>query len=213
MKKSSLLKFQILFFIGIAISIIMSSCNCDTCDGIQKADMFVSNVVSPSHNADGTGTVTIDVGETINFVTDIANDRPDVKEDCDVASSVVSLLGSVVKLFVDGSIAGQADTTYSTPSLGEGLVHSQPTGLTFNVPGEYEFTQYSDYTNQVPESNESNNWAVVFDLLNWIIELIGKQGEPEMHYRVIVKDPNPENFAMQMRYKQLIEENRFVTFQ
>lgn len=173
--------------------------------------MLIASIESTSHEADENGTVTIDVGQVIDFATEVANERPD-KEDCDVAKTVLSLLGSVVELFVDGSSMGTADTTYSTPVLEEGTSHTQPNGLTFNVPGEYELTHYADYTNAVKECNEDNNWAAVFDRLDWIIELFGKNESLTPMYRITVIDSQPASAEKQAQYQMLIDNKQFVTF-
>lgn len=185
-----------------AISLLTSCCS--------DPDLLIPNVESTSHQADANGEVVINVGETVTFNTDVAN-RPE--DDCDDSEAVANLLGSIVQLFVNGTLAGTADHTYDTPALGYDQTHTQPNGVTFDVPGEYEFSQAADYTDLVSESNEENNWLVVFDFLEWIISLFGKDGTEPVKYRITVRDTAPADAQKQAHYEELIRTKKFVRFQ
>ncbi len=191
----------------LSISAVLTSCNCS------EPDLLIPDVESTSHQPNSNGEVEVAVGETIFFDTNVANYPEDPEDDCEETVAIANLLGSIVKLFVNGNEVGTADYTYDTPELESGGVHTQPNGLTFQVPGEYDFQQAADYTNLVSESDESNNWLVVFDFLEWVISLFGKDDTGTVVHRIIVKDPMPLDAKKQEQYDELIRTGKFVRFQ
>ena len=179
--------------------------SCDPCKDLALADLIISAITSPDYP--NNSTIEIDTGTILSFESLISNK----KDHCDTRTAVESSMKLLVKWFGTNK-SGQADTLYSTSALAQNQSSTVTSGVQFLVPGEYELEHYADALNVVAERNENNNVAIVFQVLNWVLEVLGgRTTEHHAVFRLRVVDKNMTE-AKRAHYDELIKRERFVKF-